>query len=163
MESTFPDLLGMTFDEIKAQQIADQAANYIPKEEDNGEPRPYWVADYCPAFSDCSLMAFKHAKCWSYSSEQDCRLYVAKHMYCSGNHEFGAEAALEAANHAVVVQMQETMAERDQIRKYWDKQQARPMIGSAAQAPLPRPVSIKRRPVIGLPLGKPSSLHGVRK
>ena len=123
MMATFQDLIGMTLDQIKAQQIEDQGAGYIPQEDDTADSRPYWYAEACPKSSECTIKSFKGARCWSYQSEEVCRLYVAKHMCMSGHHDLRAPQALEAANLAVVVEGNETWAERDQIRKCWDKQQ----------------------------------------
>ena len=134
MVKTFQELVHMSLDDIKALQIEDQGSGYISQEDDTADFfRPYWYAEACPKSSECTLKSFKGARCWSYQSAEVCRLYVAKHMCMSGHHDLRAPQALEAANLAVVVEGNETWAERDQIRKCWDKQQP---IGSAKQQPI---------------------------
>ena len=124
MVKTFQELVHMSLDQIKALQIEDQGSGYISQEDDTADSfRPYWYAEACPKSSECTLKSFKGARCWSYQSAEVCRLYVAKHMCMSGHHDLRAPQALEAANLALVVEANETWAERDQIRKCWDKQQ----------------------------------------
>ena len=122
MVKTFKELVHMSLDQIKALQIEDQGSGYISQEDDTADFfRPYWYAEACPKSSECTLKSFKGARCWSYQSAEVCRLYVAKHMCMSGHHDLRAPQALEAANLAVIVEANETWAERDQIRKCWDK------------------------------------------
>ena len=121
MVKTFQELVHMSLDQIKALQIEDQGSGYISQEDDTKDFRPYWYAEACPKSSECTLKSFKGARCWSYQSAEVCRLYVAKHMCMSGHHDLRAPQALEAANLAVIVEANETWAERDQIRKCWDE------------------------------------------
>ena len=100
------------------EEVQHSEEEYVPSDQDDGEPRTYFYADKCPVGS-CSHQAWERARCHSFTSVDRVIANVSHHLQVSGcdDHGLSAEEADSIAAGAKIVEVEEHAASRASYRQ----------------------------------------------
>ena len=101
---------------------------YVPRGEDDGKKRRYFVLEKCLRKTDDGLDCKTLKKCWSYESSEQCLCYYREHFEQSSNHRKMCEDEVDheifAANPKIKIK-EESHESRERGRKYWANEEAK--------------------------------------
>ncbi len=101
---------------------------YVPRGEDDGKKRRYFVLEKCLRKTDDGLDCKTLKKCWSYESSEQCLCYYREHFEQSSNHRKMCEDEVDheifAANPKIKIK-EESYESRERDRKYWENEKAK--------------------------------------